>query len=475
MTKPSCWKMRCAILAICAATAIAAPAQTFTVLENFNSSVGVNPLGSLVQGVDGDLYGTTSLIQGSVYKITQAGVLVIYSFCSIPYCLDGRYPESGLVLATDGSLYGTTLLGGTNGDNGTVYKITPAGQLVTIYSFCGQPGCADGDQPWAGLVQGMDGNFYGTTLLGGANGYGTIFKITPSGSLTTLYSFDLVGGYSPQSALIQATDGSLYGTNELGGAFNGGNIFKITPQGKLTTIYSFCGPERCAGVAGYAPYAGLLQGSDGNFYGVTQRGPGFQFHGALFRITTGGELTAVYAFCSQANCADGAYSLGTLIQATDGNFYGTSGGGANDDGTIFSITPAGTLTTLHSFDGTDGAGPYGLVQGTNGVFYGITDGGGTGHCYNGVGCGVAYSFDTGLGPFVAFVRGYGRVGQTGGILGQGLTGTTSVSLNGTPASFTVVSDTYISATVPAGATTGYVTVTTPSGTLTSNVPFRVTQ
>jgi uncharacterized repeat protein (TIGR03803 family) len=168
-----------------------------------------------------------------------------------------------------------------------------------------------------------------------------------------------------------------------------------------------------------------------------------------------------------------------LVLATDGNLYGTTSGSENgrkhSDGTIFRITEQGVLTTLHVFDGTDGSNPEGLFQATSGMFYGSTVSAGDLHCHLLNGCGTIFSLDVGLSPFVAFVRPYGKVGQTGGILGQGFTGTTSVSLNGTPANFTVVSDTFIKATVPLGATTGYVTVMTPSGMLTSNVPFRVLQ
>jgi uncharacterized repeat protein (TIGR03803 family) len=211
-----------------------------------------------------------------------------------------------------------------------------------------------------------------------------------------------------------------------------------------------------------------VQGTNGNFYGVTGSG-GTHEAGTVFEITPQGKLTTLYSFCAvQPNCADGAIPVG-VTQATDGNIYGTTGSnGANGFGTVFDITAEGVLTTLYSFDGFDGAFPgAGLLQRTNGSFYGTTTGGGT---YTD---GTLFSLDMGLGPFVAFVRGAAKVGQDFGILGQGFTGTTSVSLNGTPASFTVVSDTLIRATVPAGATTGYVIVNTPSGTLTSNVPFQV--
>jgi len=197
--------------------------------------------------------------------------------------------------------------------------------------------------------------------------------------------------------------------------------------------------------------------------------------GTVFQITPTGKLTTVYSFCSQPGCRDGLEPVSGVIQAEDGNFYGTTmiggGPGCLSDagcGTVYQLTPAGVLTTLHSFDKTDGEDPVAaLLQGTNGVFYGETLYGGTSEY------GTVFGVNTGLGPFVAFVRGAAKAEQQFGILGQGFTGTTAVSLNGTPASFTVKSDTFILATVPAGATTGYVTVTTPSGTLTSNKPFVV--
>jgi uncharacterized repeat protein (TIGR03803 family) len=165
---------------------------------------------------------------------------------------------------------------------------------------------------------------------------------------------------------------------------------------------------------------------------------------------------------------DGASPDAGLIQATDGNFYGTTYESASGYGTIFTIASNGAMTTLHVFDSLDGAGSRAaLVQGTTGTFYGTTAAGGIDDD------GTVFSLDMGLSPFVAFVHNSGKVGKTGGILGQGLTGTTSVSLNGTTVNFTVKSDTFLTATVPDGATTGPVTVTTPSGTLTSNVPFRV--
>ena len=214
--------------------------------------------------------------------------------------------------AADGNFYGTTVEGGPHGA-GTVFKITAAGKLTTLYSFCSQANCPDGDQVYAGPVQGRDGNFYGTTWAGG--------------------------------------DPNCYG--------GCGTIFKITPTGTLTTLYRFCTQTGCPDGAFVA--AGLVQATDGSFYGTTAGGGGLSGNGTVFKITAAGKLTTLYSFCSQANCADGGDPVGGLVQATDGNFYGTTEVGANNScngsagcGTIFQITPAGTPTTLHSFDGTDG-------------------------------------------------------------------------------------------------------------------------
>ncbi len=270
------------------------------------------------------------------------------------------------------------------------------------------------------------------------------------GLFTTLYNFDKADGY-PYAGLVLGTDGNFYGTT------SGNTIFRITPQGELTVLYTFCLQPGCPD--GEAPLAGLVRGKDGNFYGTTTEG-GTDNGGTVFKITPAGQLTTLYEF------GYFAFASGTLIHATDGNLYGTTSRGG--DGTIFQITPDGSLTTLYEFNGSDGAYPAGgLLQDTNGIFYGTTSEGGK---FN---AGTVFSLSIGLSPFVSFVRDPARVGQRFGILGQGLTGTTAVSLNGTSASFTVKSDTFILANVPSGATTGYVTVTTPGGTLTSNKPFVV--
>jgi uncharacterized repeat protein (TIGR03803 family) len=323
---------------------------------------------------------------------------------------DGANPYAGMVQATGGNLYGTTYNGGANTTGcfgfgcGTVFKITPSGTLTTLYSFCSQTGCTDGTEPFGGLVQVTDGNFYGTTYAGGSGvncrtpkvGCGTIFKITPSGTLTTLYSFcsesGCTDGAGPETGLVQGSGGNFYGETVQGGnitnclsRYGCGTIFKITPSGTLTTLHRFCSQSGCPD--GANPEAALVQATDGNFYGTTYSGGpkgndcGSGGCGTLFKITPSGTLTTLHRFCSQkSGCTDGANPEAALVQATDGNFYGTTPyGGANGYaiGTVFKITPSGTLTTLYSFCSQsgcpDGIRPGGaLVQATDGNFYGTT-------------------------------------------------------------------------------------------------------
>jgi len=406
---------------------------------------GFAPKAGLIQGTDGSLYGTTY----------------------------GNAAEGSCTYA---------------GDCGTVFKITPSGELTTLYSFCSQSGCTDGSFPEAGLVQGTDGNFYGTTTAGGVNDScnygepcGTVFKITPSGALTTLYSFcsqaDCADGEDPDAGLVQGTNGNFYGTTDGGGIDHNGTVFQITPGGSFTSLHSFNGED------GASPQAGLVLGADGNFYGTTYD-EGSHSSGTAFEITPSGALTTLYDFCSRMAhgiCADGDGPTTKLVQGTDGGFYGTTlAGGANicDEfsscGIIFRISPSGTLTRLHSFDSTDSDAAAGLVQGTNGNFYGTTFIGGGGGCLpQGYGCGTVYGLSVGSGPFVETNPVAAKVGTTVGILGTALTGATGVKFNGTATAFRVVSSTFIEAKVPSGATSGKVQVKLPSGTLVSNVPFIV--
>jgi uncharacterized repeat protein (TIGR03803 family) len=261
--------------------------------------------------------------------------------------------------------------------------------------------------------------------------------------------------------LVQGTDGNLYGTTT--GYYGGnGSVFKITTSGKFTTLYNFDGTH------GAGPYATLVQGSDGNFYGTTGAG-GSSNAGVVFKITPNGTLTVLH---NMNGTSDGTSPWAGLVQATDGNFYGVNtAAGTTNNGTIFKISPTGSFSVLYNFDGTTGSEPsVTLFQHTNGILYGVTYGGGIGtEC----GCGVFYSLNLGLKPFVSLLPNSAKVGKTIEILGQGFKGTTRVSFNGTPATFKVVSSTYLTVVVPKGATTGFVAVTTPKSKLKSNRKFRV--
>ncbi len=400
------------IAAFCMAAAVVAPAQTFQTVVTFNSTNGAIPTGVLVQGTDGNLYGTTqyggTANIGTVFKLTQGGALTtIYSFCLKTLCADGSLPDAGLIQGRDGNFYGTTFWGGSQ-NSGTIFKITPSGALTTLHSFCSLAQCADGANPHAALMIGSDGNFYGTTSGGGATNGGGVFKFTTSGAFTALYSFcsqaNCADGSFPEGGVIQWTDGNFYGTTSAGGNTNAGTVFKLTPSGVLTTLYTFCSLAKCAD--GEFPYAGLASGSDGNFYGTTS-GSQPATGGTVFKITPSGLLTTLHRFCSLANCADGEYPFAGVVQGTDGNFYGTTEiGGANANnvdcvlgcGTFYRVTPAGTLTTLYNFcsnnNCSDGAESVaGVVQASSGTFYGTTFAGGT--CLSLTeGCGTVFTWST---------------------------------------------------------------------------------
>jgi len=455
-----------AIVCLLLTAAIDSSAQTFATLTSFNGTDGLAPWAPVIQGTDGNYYGVTEYggtnSGGTVFKVTSGGVLTtLYNFNN------GDYPFGALVQATDGNFYGTTTQGNAWG---TVFKITQKGKLTTLFTFDG----TDGTAPYGALIEGTDGDLYGTTYNGGASdaciydyGCGTVFKITKKGKLTPLYSFGGADGERPSAGLLQAIDGNFYGTTSEGGTNGYGTVFKITKKGELTTLHSFDGTD------GEYPSAGLIQATDGNLYGTSCCG-GATGDGTVFKIATAGTLTMLYTF----DGTNGIGPYGGLIQATDGNFYLTTefGGIAETNcsfdscGMIFELTPEGTLTALHSFDATDGGNPYAaLLQSTNGSFYGTTLTGGSS------GAGTIYSLSMGLGPFVETEPTSGKLGAKVIILGNDLTDATGVSFNGTPATFNVVSSSEIKTKVPVGATTGTVEVTTPVGTLKSNVAFQVTQ
>ena len=415
---------------------------------------GCNPgnPGILAQGRDGNLYGSNG---SRLFKITPTGsYTTLYTFNQT----FGNLPErGGLTLGTDGNFYGTTLTGGTL-NAGTIFKVTftPSGaQFTVLHNFSGG---SDGANPVAPPIQGADGTFYGTTMGGQTP---RAYKITPSGSFTPLGSLP---GLS-SAPLIQAQDGNFYGTtNSVGVCCSfSDTVFKLTTGGKVTVVYKFDGTH------GSVPYGGLVQGSDGNFYGSASSGGKYN-GGVVFKLTAGGSITVLYNFNPQGS--NGFAPVAGLVLATDGKFYGTTqfGGqaGGAGGGVLFCITALGAYAVLYRFDNTHGSTPLATpMQHTNGEIYGLAEAGGNG------GGGVVYRFNHGLKPFVKLMTKSGKAGQSVEILGQGLTGTTKVIFGAGSASFTVVSGTYMTAVVPVTGTTGSVKVTTPSGILTSNQIFKV--
>ena len=474
-----------AVFLLCATTAAVMPAQTFTTLHSFDGTDGASSWAAVVQGTDGNLYGTTydggSNGGGTVFKITLTGTLAtLYNFCSQSECADGAQPQGRLGETAKGEFYSTTTAGGQGNcplGCGTVYKMTPDGKLTTLYRFGTQTNIMDGIDPADGLAPATNGYLYGNTVQGGANpcppfaDCGTVFRMTPRGALTTVHSFTGLDGNQVYGRLVQAPNGYFYGTT-YGGANNAcsggcGTVYKISPNGTLTTLHCF---DRADGAK---PVGGLIQAADGNLYGETKMG-GAHNGGTIYRITPGGALTTIYNFCSQTNCADGSGPPADMVQAITGDFYGTTdAGGTGGRGTIFKLSPSGTLTTLYSFCSqsgcADGADPQGgLTLATNGDLYGTTMRGGANDN------GTVFSLSVGLGPFVRTLLTMGKTGAAVTILGTDLTGASSVTFNGAPAAFTVNSTgTAISTTVPAGATTGTVRVVTTGGTLSSNLPFFV--
>ena len=458
------------LVVMLAASAAALQAQTYTVLHTFpigsgnDSGIGFPQV--ISQGRDGNLYSTISNdgtnlngTAGTVYKITTAGTLTtVYNFCSLTSCADGVYPQGGVTLGFDGNFYGTTAEGDPYG-SGTAFKVTPTGTLTTLYTFTDS---TDGGDPLYALLQGQDGNTYGVATFGGI-GYGTFYRITPSRAFKA-WGFDYTDGYEPNLP-TEGTDGNFYGTTVYGGTNDLGVVYKITPAGKITVLHTFAGPD------GEYPLGILVQGPDGNFYGTTSGGGASGANGVVFKITPTGTYTLLHSFIFNSQYLDAQIPYAGLTLGTDGNFYGTTGYGGNEnDGAIFKITPAGKETVLYSFcdptcNGFDPRTP--LVLHTNGKFYGNTYG-------NSLGGAVFYSFDVGFKPLVDLVTWSAQVGKTVEILGQGFKGTTAVLFDGVSAKFDNVSDTYMTATVPAGALTGAVTVKTFTTTMKSNRNFLVT-
>ncbi len=338
---------------------------------------------------------------------------VLYSFCNQPGCADGSVPYDNLIADGNGNLYGTTYQGGTSG-NGTVFKLSPTGTETVLYSFTGGN---DGGIPYAGLVMDASGNLYGTTVAGGASGNGTVFKVASDGTETVLWTFTGGNdGASPLGRLKLDKKGNLYGTAYLGGASGNGNVFKLSPKGKETVLYSFTG-----GSDGANPFAGLIRDKRGNLYGTTSAG-GAAYSGTAFKLAKDGTFTLLYSFCSQSRCTDGGTPFGGLIADTQGNLYGTTsyGGNNTDNGTVFKLTPNGAYTVLYTFCSqtgcSDGGIPYdGMIADKQGNLYGTTSSGGN-DTVNGTvfalsaggGYSVLYTFTGGSdggAPFASLMKG----------------------------------------------------------------------
>lgn len=361
--------------------AVSTNGTTMAAVHGFTGGTDGGVPNALFRSTNGLIYGTTQngglYGDGTVFSLAPDGTFsTLASFDGT----NGAMPVAGLVQDAGGILYGTTKFGGSN-SLGTIFSVTTNGVVNSIYSFNGSD---NNVEPFTALALDAAGNFYGATSNNSAIFDGNLFKMTPGGTPSTFYTFPLTGGTEgvwPSGTLTLGTDGNLYGLTTNGGAFNYGSIFRITPAGALTTIYSFTG-----GADGYFPIGQLVEGTDGNFYGVTKRNTvnKLAFYGTIFKVTPAGAFTTIYSLDPGVVYTDGTYPFAGLLQGSDGNFYGTTVQGFyvdfdntiynNVDGTVFQITPSGTLTTLTALNGTDdGANPEAaLVGGADGSLYGTT-------------------------------------------------------------------------------------------------------
>jgi uncharacterized repeat protein (TIGR03803 family) len=442
---------------------------------------------AIIQASDGNFYGAAEVTDegvsfpqgGTLFKLTPSGQFtLLFSFVqSGGKFLNGNLPVSGFIEGNDGLLYGTTVLGGTHND-GVLFRISKTGSNFTVlHNFCSSAGCADGNGPGT-LVLGQDGNIYGGTASGGATGQfchvqggcGTIFRFTPaSGTFTTLLQ---ISKNSEQGegggSLILASDGNFYGVNN---GTNGGQIFRFTPAGQYTIQFTFPTAELDE------PISGITQGANGNFYGALIQelnNQGITF----YEVSPDGTGFQQFAPFTKL---EGTLSIPSLFLASDGNLWDTNfESSAFSSGTVFTLNPeSGVVFQQFPFNGRNGSQPLaGVIQGADGLIYGTTELGGT---ISGGGQkfadGVVWNLNAGLpapAPSVALLNpASGSVGSTVLINGNHFIGATGVSFNGASAVFTVLNTHFISATVPTGATTGPITVSTAGGASTSTQVFTV--
>jgi uncharacterized repeat protein (TIGR03803 family) len=362
---------------------------------------------------------------------------VLYSFCAQSGCADGAVPDSGLITDSAGNLYGVTVYGGTgNGGDGVAFKLTPTGDESVLHSFTAGP--QNGYEPIGPLTLDKQGNLYGTTYRGGDHSYhvprgdGTAFKLSPDGTETILYNFGATStdGIEPVSGMVMVANGDFYGTTYIGGVYSWGTIFRLTPEGVETVLHDFANDSTDGG----NPWASLIMDKKGNLYGTTRSGGTGSLNGGgtVFEVTAEGSYSILHNFAGYPS--DGSFATGSLTLDSQGNLYGaTYYGGAYGKGTVFKlapgansswketvlynftkqtdscwwpfsnvvfdakgnlygttfyggtwgqgcvyeINPAGELTVLHAFGkGSDGAQPYGNIVLSQGKLYGTTDAGG---------------------------------------------------------------------------------------------------
>jgi len=392
-----------------------ARSQTLSVVYTFTGKHGdgADPMAGLVRDAAGNLYGVTSEGgsggAGTVFKLSmrQDGAWTETILHRFEGGSDGAFPLGRLVLDLEGNLYGTT-----SGVAGTVFKLTPSGKKTVLYTFCSVANCADGASPNGGLVRDASGNLYGTTALGGnpafcPEGCGVVFKITRTGEEVVLYSFCSVAncadgsfpvggdGFFNDETLVRDAAGNLYGTTPTGGdaAFctddrGCGTVFKVSKDGKETVLHSFCSDEKCAD--GSYPGVGLIKDAAGNLYGTTGDGGAHIRYGTVYEVNTAGNETVLYSFPGRA--AVGEVYPSSLALDAAGNLYGTSAlGGTFNSGSVFRVTSAGRARILHSFNNSSNGGEPGggLVLDSAGNLYGTALGGDLKDC-NGNGCGIVF-------------------------------------------------------------------------------------
>jgi uncharacterized repeat protein (TIGR03803 family) len=316
----------------------------------------------------------------------RADLITLYTFPGNNS--QGADPVGGVIRDSAGNLYGTTSSEGGNLDFGTVFKLSPSGSLTTLHTF----GFGEaGDSPQAGLIMDSSGNLYGTTAQGFQDS-GSVFKLSPSGAITYLHKFAGHEGAFPTAGLIMDHSGNLYGTTQDGGAYGVGTVFKLSSSGVLTTLTSFSPINAFTGLNrdGAYPFGGLVMDSNGNLYGTTDNGGAFGVppnpslgqagtgFGTIFKISPDGTFTNLHNFTG----TDGAFSQAGLIRDSSGNLYGTTAsGGTHGFGSVFELSPSGTLTTLYSFPfaGPGDSPVAGLVRDSNGNLFGTAEGNAAGN------------------------------------------------------------------------------------------------